>query len=81
MIPTYLPLEPIICSDSPDYDIFRPNGYYYKIIPSNYNNTSHITVWDEFFINQNIMKPNEINMLLSVENVSKWKYQLDSKKA
>lgn len=62
------------------FNYFFTNNYYYKIIPSNYNNTSHITIWDEFFINQNLMKSNEINMLLSVENVSKWKYYPHYKK-
>jgi hypothetical protein len=62
------------------FNYFFTNNYYYQIIPSNYNNTSHITVWDEFFINQNIMKPNEINLLLSVENITKWKFYPHYKK-
>ena len=62
------------------FNYFFTNTYYYNIIPSNYNNTSHITIWDEFFVNQHAMKPNEINLLLSVENVSKWKYYPHYKK-
>lgn len=62
------------------FNYFFTNTYYYKIIPSNYNNNSHITIWDEFFVNQNLMKQNEINLLLSVENISKWKYYPHYKK-
>lgn len=62
------------------FNYFFTNSYYYKIVPSNYNINSHITIWDEFFVNQNLMKQNEINLLLSVENVSKWKYYPHYKK-